>query len=65
MTKDSSATQLDQDQTLPNTSPSPSLPHSIMGYYGSYYSYGLPTFFIVVIALYLLFTGAYQQLKLG
>jgi hypothetical protein len=28
-----------------------------MGYYLKYYSYGLPTFLIIVIALYLLFTG--------
>lgn len=28
-----------------------------MGYYTTYYSYGLPTFLIIVIALYLLFTG--------
>lgn len=30
-----------------------------MGYYRSYYTYGLPTFLIIVIALYLLFTGKY------
>ena len=28
-----------------------------MGYYTTYYSIGLPSFLIVVIALYLLFTG--------
>lgn len=28
-----------------------------MGLYSSYYSFGLPTFLSVVIALYLLFTG--------
>lgn len=28
-----------------------------MGIYSSYYSYGLPTFLSIVIALYLLFTG--------
>ena len=28
-----------------------------MGYYTTYYTYGLPTFLIIVIALYLLFTG--------
>jgi len=28
-----------------------------MGYYTSYYTYGLPTFVVIVIALYLLFTG--------
>jgi len=27
----------------------------------SYYSYGLPTFFFIVIALYLLFTGAHTS----
>lgn len=34
-------------------------PQTDMGYYTSYYSYGLPTFIIIVIALYLLFTGMY------
>lgn len=29
-----------------------------MGYYTTYYAYGLPSFLVVVIALYLLFTGA-------
>jgi V-type H+-transporting ATPase 21kDa proteolipid subunit len=33
-----------------------------MGYYKSYYSYGLPTFLIIVIALYLLFTGTWNLL---
>ena len=28
-----------------------------MGYYGTYYSYGLPLFLITIITLYLLFTG--------
>lgn len=28
-----------------------------MGYYSTYYSYGLPSFLTIVIALYLLFTG--------
>lgn len=28
-----------------------------MGLYSSYYAYGLPTFTVIVIALYLLFTG--------
>ena len=28
-----------------------------MGLYSSYYAYGLPTFFAIVVALYLLFTG--------
>jgi len=31
-----------------------------MGYYKSYYTYGLPTFLIIIIALYLLFTGKYH-----
>ena len=30
--------------------------------YGSYYAYGLPTFVVVVIALYLLFTGESNSL---
>lgn len=29
--------------------------------YGSYYTYGLPTFLIIVIALYLLFTGMFYH----
>ena len=29
-----------------------------MGFYTSYYTYGLPTFIVIVVALYLLFTGA-------
>lgn len=29
-----------------------------MGYYTTYYAFGLPTFLVVVIALYLLFTGS-------
>ncbi|KAH9485070.1 V-type proton ATPase subunit c'' [Psilocybe cubensis] len=33
-----------------------------MGYYSSYYSYGLPTFIIIFIALYLLFTGLVVRL---
>ena len=32
-----------------------------MGLYSSYYSYGLPSFLVVVIALYLLFTGMPSQ----
>lgn len=28
-----------------------------MGYYTTYYTFGLPTFLVLVIALYLLFTG--------
>jgi len=30
-----------------------------MGYYTKYYTLGLPSFLIVIIALYLLFTGMY------
>ena len=33
--------------------------HSLIMGYGSYYTYGLPTFLIIVIALYLLFTGMF------
>ncbi|KAG5646246.1 H(+)-transporting V0 sector ATPase subunit c'' [Asterophora parasitica] len=36
-----------------------------MGYYTSYYSYGLPTFLIIVIALYLLFTGSGEAFNVG
>ncbi|KAF9462469.1 ATP synthase subunit C-domain-containing protein [Collybia nuda] len=36
-----------------------------MGYYTSYYSYGLPTFIIIVIALYLLFTGSGEAFNVG
>ncbi|KAG6920146.1 H(+)-transporting V0 sector ATPase subunit c'' [Tephrocybe rancida] len=36
-----------------------------MGYYSSYYSYGLPTFLIIVIALYLLFTGSGEAFNVG
>lgn len=32
-----------------------------MGFYSSYYTYGLPIFLAVVVALYLLFTGAYAE----
>ena len=32
---------------------------STMGLYSSYYSYGLPSFAALVIALYLLFTGQF------
>ncbi|KAJ7071934.1 hypothetical protein C8F01DRAFT_1361388 [Mycena amicta] len=31
-----------------------------MGYLASYYRFGLPTFLIITIALYLLFTGSGQ-----
>jgi len=30
-----------------------------MGYYTKYYTLGLPSFLIITIALYLLFTGMY------
>ena len=30
-----------------------------MGYYTSYYGLGLPSFAVIVVALYLLFTGMY------
>jgi len=36
-----------------------------MGYYQSYYAYGLPTFLIIVIALYLLFTGSGEAFNVG
>ncbi|KAF5380514.1 hypothetical protein D9615_004746 [Tricholomella constricta] len=36
-----------------------------MGYYTSYYSYGLPTFLIIVIALYLLFTDSGEAFNVG
>ncbi|KAG6866409.1 H(+)-transporting V0 sector ATPase subunit c'' [Blastosporella zonata] len=36
-----------------------------MGYYSSYYSYGLPTFLIIVIALYILFTGSGEAFNVG
>ena len=29
-----------------------------MGYYTTYYTFGLPSFLVITIALYLLFTGA-------
>ncbi|PPQ66320.1 hypothetical protein CVT26_011151 [Gymnopilus dilepis] len=35
-----------------------------MGYY-SYYTYGLPTFLVIVIALYLLFTGSGEAFNVG
>lgn len=28
-----------------------------MGYYTTYYAFGLPSFLVIIIALYLLFTG--------
>ncbi|KAJ7141283.1 ATP synthase subunit C-domain-containing protein [Mycena epipterygia] len=36
-----------------------------MGYLTSYYSYGLPTFLIIIIALYLLFTGSGEAFNVG
>ncbi|KAF5320872.1 hypothetical protein D9619_001528 [Psilocybe cf. subviscida] len=36
-----------------------------MGYYSYYYSYGLPTFLVIVIALYLLFTGSGEAFNPG
>ncbi|TDL26020.1 hypothetical protein BD410DRAFT_784031 [Rickenella mellea] len=36
-----------------------------MGLYSSYYSYGLPGFLVVVIALYLLFTGSGEAFNVG
>lgn len=36
-----------------------------MGYSTYYYSYGLPTFLIIVIALYLLFTGSGEAFNVG
>ncbi|KAL0956850.1 hypothetical protein HGRIS_002958 [Hohenbuehelia grisea] len=36
-----------------------------MGYLKSYYTYGLPTFLIIVIALYLLFTGSGEAFNVG
>ncbi|KAF8902915.1 ATP synthase subunit C-domain-containing protein [Gymnopilus junonius] len=35
-----------------------------MGYY-AYYTYGLPTFLVIVIALYLLFTGSGEAFNVG
>ena len=34
-----------------------------MGYYSTYYSYGLPTFLVIIIALYLLFTGTFSNIE--
>ncbi|KAJ7646797.1 vacuolar ATP synthase proteolipid subunit [Roridomyces roridus] len=36
-----------------------------MGYLTSYYTYGLPTFTVIVIALYLLFTGSGEAFNVG
>ncbi|KAH7908777.1 ATP synthase subunit C-domain-containing protein [Hygrophoropsis aurantiaca] len=36
-----------------------------MGYYTSYYSFGLPLFLVVVVALYLLFTGSGEAFNVG
>ncbi|KAF8629889.1 hypothetical protein AX15_003245 [Amanita polypyramis BW_CC] len=36
-----------------------------MGLYFSYYTYGFPTFLVIVIALYLLFTGSGEAFNVG
>ncbi|KAJ6498825.1 ATP synthase subunit C-domain-containing protein [Mycena sanguinolenta] len=36
-----------------------------MSYLASYYTYGLPTFIIIIIALYLLFTGSGEAFNVG
>ncbi|KAF8893521.1 ATP synthase subunit C-domain-containing protein [Infundibulicybe gibba] len=36
-----------------------------MGYYTYYYTYGLPTFVVIIIALYLLFTGSGEAFNVG
>jgi len=36
-----------------------------MGYYTTYYAFGLPSFLVVVIALYLLFTGSGEAFNVG
>ncbi|KIK09844.1 hypothetical protein K443DRAFT_302333 [Laccaria amethystina LaAM-08-1] len=36
-----------------------------MGYYSTYYSYGLPTFLVIFIALYLLFTDSGEAFNVG
>jgi hypothetical protein len=36
-----------------------------MGYYTTYYAFGLPSFLVVVIALYLLFTGMINPTEVG
>ncbi|CAK5265438.1 unnamed protein product, partial [Mycena citricolor] len=40
-------------------------PVSTMGLLASYYSYGLPTFLVICIALYLLFTGSGEAFNVG
>ena len=35
---------------------------SSMGYYATYYTFGLPTFVVIVVALYLLFTGIWDEI---
>jgi len=37
----------------------------LMGYLASYYRYGLPTFIVIAIALYLLFTGSGEAFNVG
>jgi len=36
-----------------------------MGYYSTYYTFGLPSFLFIVIALYLLFTGSGEAFNVG
>jgi len=36
-----------------------------MGSYASYYTFGLPTFLVIVVALYLLFTGSGEAFNVG
>jgi len=36
-----------------------------MGYYSYYYSLGLPSFLVLVVALYLLFTGSGEAFNVG
>ncbi|KAJ7019991.1 ATP synthase subunit C-domain-containing protein [Mycena alexandri] len=36
-----------------------------MGYLGSYYTYGLPSFLVILVALYLLFTGSGEAFNVG
>ena len=38
-------------------------PQVAMGFYSTYYSFGLLTFIVVVVALYLLFTGAFSFMQ--
>jgi len=36
-----------------------------MGYYTTYYAFGLPSFLVIIIALYLLFTGSGEAFNVG